>query len=187
MKVLCVLLLAGFLGVSGDLKCMELKVGLCNIEWATKFDLYDPVCSDNFGFYKCIELGSQECNVKNSIFVKKFLKNLDGICTKGSSKNAMYHKHKACLYLKTPMFLEECHEQFLKEISAISIYRKDKYDDEVSKVTCKWTDRIENCAEVILREMCGEEALMFRRYFSNPSLAISREVCRLAKANKHEL
>ncbi|GFQ64599.1 hypothetical protein TNCT_72971 [Trichonephila clavata] len=89
MKVLCVLLLAGFLGVvSGDLKCMELKVGLCNIEWAKKIDLYDPLCYDNFAIYQCIELGSQECNVKNSILVKKFLKNLDGICTKGSSKNA---------------------------------------------------------------------------------------------------
>ncbi|GFY70763.1 hypothetical protein TNIN_204061 [Trichonephila inaurata madagascariensis] len=163
MKVLCIVLLAGFLGVvSCDLECMHLQLGHCNLQLARKSHLFDPMCSNNSEFYKCIKFASQECNMKNSAFVKKYLKDLAEICTKGSSKNALYHKHKDCLYRRAPKLVQHCHGPLVKEISAVPNYHEDKYHDEITKMTCKWIDYIEDCIVQTVRVTCGEEAVTFR-------------------------
>ncbi|GFQ65752.1 uncharacterized protein TNCT_381441 [Trichonephila clavata] len=183
MKFLCVVLLAGYLGVVlCDLDCMGAKVGKCNIERTSKLNFRDdPLCGENRIFYKCMKSGSQECNMENSAFITKMLQNLDEICTNGSSKNALYLKHKYCIYEKVPMLFDHCIEQFFKELSEIPKTGDDKYHEAIFNLTCKWNDSIEECIEDAIREKCGEEAVMFRRYFKDPSFQISNKFCELEK------
>ncbi|GFS81611.1 hypothetical protein TNCV_2440411 [Trichonephila clavipes] len=143
--------------------------------------------SNDSEFYKCIEFGSQECNMKNSVIVYKGLKDLAEVCTKGSSKNALYQKHKDCLFRKAPMFLKHCHELLVKEILEIPNHPKDKYRVEVSKINCKWIDKVEDCVERTVQQTCGEEALKLRSYFATLTTNIYRGICILAKESQDEL
>ncbi|GFX69259.1 hypothetical protein TNCV_3564351 [Trichonephila clavipes] len=50
----------------------------------------------------------------------------------------------------------------------------------------KHSESGDKCVDDVIQEKCGEEAVMFRRYLSNPSIALSNEVCKLFYGIKHD-
>ncbi|GFR04279.1 uncharacterized protein TNCT_284531 [Trichonephila clavata] len=185
MKVLCVLLLSIFGIVSCDLECAQKKFNRCSDAWIMQ-DMKNPICSDHTAFDKCMKKGVKDCDVENSSIVKELVKVYEEICSNNTTMNTIYHKHKYCLFERERALTAHCLAPIIRKISAIRFKGQGDYKDEVMKVVCKHSESGDKCVDDTIKEVCGEEALMFRRYLSNPSIALSNEICKLSYGIKHD-
>ncbi|GFS59742.1 uncharacterized protein NPIL_697501 [Nephila pilipes] len=177
MKILCVVLMAGILGVvSSDMWCMQKWLTECILNAGSE----TPVCNALKKANECIRSGAIFCDVENSVLVQNYLNTNDEICREGSIMFEMYLKHESCVFQDEANF--ECMLPAFLKIRKLN-RRKSNYNDEVQKILCKYQDRGYECIDNSVLERCGEEALMFKRNYSNPEVAFSREACSLIKEN----
>ncbi|PRD23201.1 UNVERIFIED_CONTAM: hypothetical protein NCL1_47056 [Trichonephila clavipes] len=92
--------------------------------------------SDHTEFDKCMKRGAKDCGVEDSSIVKELLKVYDEICTYNTTMNAMYHKHKGCLFPKKDVLTSHCLENIARKISTIRFSGRENYKTEVMKVIC---------------------------------------------------
>ncbi|GFS44285.1 uncharacterized protein TNIN_485261 [Trichonephila inaurata madagascariensis] len=179
MKLLSIVLVIGFLGVvSCDMKCMHSKFAQCFTTLALRY-YRNPICSAHSELDQCLKAGARSCGVENTNTVKEVLRTYAETCTPGTSMNAMFLKHQYCVFMRAAAGNSQCLMPTLREIRGLGYPGQANYEDKVLRIACKNADTGNRCVDDNTRDVCGQEALEFRRNLSNPAIALSNEACAL--------
>ncbi|GFS59735.1 uncharacterized protein NPIL_697471 [Nephila pilipes] len=172
--------------VACDMKCMQRKLSQCFATLALRY-FRNPICSAHSELDQCLKTGSQDCDMENSSTVKEVIRIYAETCTEGTPMNAMYQKHRRCVFERAAMVNGQCMRPVFREIMELGFPGQSNYEDKVLKIACKHGDSGNKCIDDGIRDICGDEAVMFRRNLSNPSIALSNEACRLVDDESNDI
>ncbi|GFS46843.1 uncharacterized protein TNIN_251311, partial [Trichonephila inaurata madagascariensis] len=98
-----------------------------------------------------------------------------------------YIKHQNCVFVRAAVVNGQCLRPIFREILELGFPGQDHYDDKVLRIACKHGDSGNRCIDDGIRDICGEEAVMFRRNLSNPSISLSNEACSLVSEESNDI
>ncbi|GFS51520.1 uncharacterized protein NPIL_617281, partial [Nephila pilipes] len=86
---------------------------------------------------KCLKKEAKECEVENSSIVQDLLDTYSDTCTEGTPMNALFQKHRCCLYEQTTIVNVLCMQMVMREILALGSPDQDNYEEKVRKLGCQ--------------------------------------------------
>ncbi|GFT50541.1 uncharacterized protein NPIL_230371 [Nephila pilipes] len=165
---------------------MQSKVSECIVTLVLR-DLKNPLCYAHSELDECLKKEAKECDVENSSIVQDLLETYSETCTEGTPMNTMFEKHRSCLYERAAMVSLQCMQPILKEIIALGSPSEDGFEDKVLKLGCQYDDSLNECINDGIEDICGEEAVTFRRDLVKPSSALSIEACKLVREESNDV
>ncbi|GFT43541.1 uncharacterized protein NPIL_567191 [Nephila pilipes] len=180
MKLLSALLFAGFLSiVACDPICMPQKIAMCFMTLTTRY-LQSPICKAPSELNECIRKGAIECKEEFSPLVQDVLQTYTDTCTEGTEMNALYKKHGICVFENAAIGSVRCLQSGMTQIRK-SLTMQGNMLDNIKRAACKNGHSADLCIENNLNKTCGNEAVIFRRKLSEPSIKLTQEGCRKFK------
>ncbi|GIY11319.1 uncharacterized protein CDAR_530591 [Caerostris darwini] len=119
-------------------------------------DEFDPIVQDALNFYNTT-------------------------CTEGTALNALYKKHRACLYDRSSftdiqMCLVPLHTE-LDRLGTPPMKKNRTFEENILRIECKYRDNLNECIDYKINTTCGEEALLFRQRLTAAQNRLLKKAC----------
>ncbi|GFW12618.1 uncharacterized protein TNCV_818701 [Trichonephila clavipes] len=141
--------------------------------------LQSPICRAQSELNDCIRNGARDCKQESSPLVQEVLQTYTDTCTEGTEMNALYKAHGRCVFEDAQIGNIRCLEAGMAEIQKSFTPQGSGRDmlDNMMRAACRKGQSADVCLENSINKTCGEEAVIFRRKLSDPSVKMVREGC----------